>query len=80
LQRSFQLLSQQRYSHKNIGSIAFECGFNSESHFSRAFRAKFHSTPSQIRADAVNARLHHHGKATTSTGYAAGLPNWVRRL
>ncbi|MFC4234802.1 helix-turn-helix domain-containing protein [Thalassospira xianhensis] len=80
LQRSFQLLSQQRYSHKNIGSIAFECGFNSESHFSRAFRAKFHSTPSQTRADAVNARLHHHGKATTSTGYAAGLPNWVRRL
>ncbi|BDW96652.1 hypothetical protein MACH10_23370 [Thalassospira tepidiphila] len=80
LLRSLQLLSQHRYSHKNISTIAFECGFNSESHFSRAFRAKFKITPSQVRADALDARNRYQANDTASSAYAAGLPNWVRRL
>ncbi|KZD00969.1 MULTISPECIES: AraC family transcriptional regulator [unclassified Thalassospira] len=80
LQRSLQLLSQHRYSHKNISTIAFECGFNSESHFSRAFRAKFKITPSQVRADALAARSRYQANNSASSAYAAGLPNWVRQL
>ncbi|WP_336080479.1 helix-turn-helix domain-containing protein [Thalassospira sp. CH_XMU1448-2] len=80
LQRSLQLLSQHRFSHKNIGTIAFECGFNSESHFSRTFRAKFNATPSQVRAEALNALLRDGDTPPSSTSYAAGLPYWVRQL
>lgn len=80
LQRSLQLLSQHRYSHKNISTIAFDCGFNSESHFSRAFRAKFKITPRQVRADALAARNRYQANDEAPSTYAAGLPNWVRQL
>lgn len=33
----------------NLESIAFECGFNSYSHFSRDFRDYFGMSPSQVR-------------------------------
>jgi AraC-like DNA-binding protein len=80
LKRSLELLSQQGYAHKNIGMIAFECGFKSESHFSRAFRSKFGATPSQVRMDAMHAYLKRLETSPNSKQYAAGLPVWVRQL
>ncbi|MEO1094453.1 MAG: helix-turn-helix transcriptional regulator [Cyanobacteria bacterium J06638_28] len=32
-----------------IAAIALQCGFNSQSHFSKHFRAKIGTTPSQYR-------------------------------
>jgi AraC-like DNA-binding protein len=36
-----------------LADIAFGCGFASESHFSRAFRARFGQTPREARAEAL---------------------------
>jgi AraC-like DNA-binding protein len=35
--------------HRNISEIAYDCGFNDLSHFSKAFRTRFEMTPSEWR-------------------------------
>lgn len=34
---------------KSISQVAFECGFNNPSHFSRVFKEKFNTTPSSLQ-------------------------------
>ena len=44
-----ELLAMPEASHRSITEIAFACGFNDSAHFSRAFAARFDTTPSQWR-------------------------------
>jgi len=43
------LLSQP---HRSISEIAFDCGFENLSHFSRVFRQRFGHSPSALRSNA----------------------------
>ncbi len=56
LQRAFQTLSDAAYRHLRVADVATRLGFASEAHFSRAFRATFGHTPSDVRAAAEAAR------------------------
>lgn len=42
-------LQDKRYEAMTIASLAYKCGFSSAPHFSRAFKARFGSTPSEAR-------------------------------
>jgi AraC-like DNA-binding protein len=48
-----RMLRAPRYLAHTITAIAFECGFVDLSHFSRAFRAQYGATPSDIREAAL---------------------------
>jgi AraC-like DNA-binding protein len=52
LLRAFDQLSNSAYSKLRIGQIAYDLGFNSESHFSRSFHSAFGMTPSDVRNSA----------------------------
>jgi AraC-like DNA-binding protein len=47
-----RLLSDRRYDHRTIGSLAFEAGFGDLSTFNREFRRYYSATPSDVRAAA----------------------------
>jgi len=55
--------------HRKIFEIAYEWGFGSEAHFSRAFRKTFGMTPRETRSIM---------RETASAG--AGLQDWLPRL
>lgn len=46
LDHAFQLLSDKS---KNVNEVAFESGFENASHFTRAFKKRYHATPSALR-------------------------------
>ncbi len=52
LHHALQLLSNKN---KTVGEAAFESGFQSPSHFSRAFKAKFGKAPAEMKHDTVPA-------------------------
>jgi AraC-like DNA-binding protein len=41
----------------SISSIAFACGFSSEAHFCRRFKAAFKMTPREVRAQGLSDSL-----------------------
>jgi AraC-like DNA-binding protein len=45
-----RLLASPRSAGRKIIDIAFTCGFGDVSYFNRAFRARFGTTPSDVRA------------------------------
>jgi AraC-like DNA-binding protein len=49
LERAYATLRNPAMSRRTISSVAFECGFSSVTHFSRAFRAAFGISPSDAR-------------------------------
>ncbi len=49
LDRCHRALADANLAHRSVSEIAFEHGFNSAAHFSRAFRARFGMTPRQHR-------------------------------
>lgn len=49
LQRGYEMLTLPRHQGLSIAQIAYTVGFNSQSHFSDAFRRQFGITPSQAR-------------------------------
>lgn len=49
LQRGYEMLTLPRHQGHSIAEIAYTVGFNSQSHFSDAFRRQFGITPSQAR-------------------------------
>jgi AraC-like DNA-binding protein len=53
LAHAYRILSSPRYRDRKILDIALTCGFGDLSHFNRAFRARYHATPSEIRAYAA---------------------------
>ena len=50
LARAYAALIHPAHRHRPIYDIAFDCGFASEAHFSRAFRLFFGLPPSELRA------------------------------
>jgi len=52
LQRGYELLTLPRHQGLSIAEIAYAIGFNSQSHFSDAFRRQFGVTPSRARTAA----------------------------
>jgi AraC-like DNA-binding protein len=57
LQRALRMLSQPAYNKLSIGAVGYECGFSNDSHFSRAFKDRFGTTPRNVRAEAQDAWL-----------------------
>jgi AraC-like DNA-binding protein len=49
LQRAQRLLRDRRYAGIGIAEIAWKCGFNEPSHFTRRFRERFGVAPSRYR-------------------------------
>jgi AraC-like DNA-binding protein len=52
LQRAYELLSYYNVNKRQIGDIAFRCGFDDPVHFARLFRQRFGLTPSELRSSA----------------------------
>jgi AraC-like DNA-binding protein len=50
LDRAYRMLRDERLLSRTITSIAYDVGFNDLSHFNRAFRRRYHATPSDVRA------------------------------
>ena len=78
--RSLRMLSQPVFSHLAIGAIAFECGFSSESHFSRSFKSRFGHSPSQLRAQALGIQNGKESLLSSSNDETAHFSNWIRDL
>ena len=49
LSLAYRLLSDGRFRHRHISSMAFEVGFGDLSYFNRAFRRSYGATPSEVR-------------------------------
>jgi AraC-like DNA-binding protein len=49
LQRALAMLSAPRHDRMKVSEIALACGFNEVSYFNRRFRARFGTSPSQVR-------------------------------
>jgi len=75
-----RMLTQAPHQRLSIIAIAFECGFTSEAHFSRVFRAEYGVPPSRARADAINARASGPNEATGIRPYRTDLADWIRTL
>lgn len=81
LRRAMRLLTQAPYQRLSIIAIAFECGFSSEAHFSRSFRAHYGIPPSKARADAIaSLAASAHTRAKKAQPYRTDLADWIRRL
>ena len=78
--RSLRMLSQPAFNHLAIGAIAFECGFSSESHFSRSFKSRFGHSPSQLRAQALGIQNDKESLLSSSNDETAHFSNWIRDL
>jgi AraC-like DNA-binding protein len=46
---AYGILRNPLHSHRAIGAIAFELGFNDLSYFNRAFRRHYNATPSDVK-------------------------------
>jgi AraC-like DNA-binding protein len=55
--RAHRMLSDARFAHRSIGSLAFDVGFGDLSYFNRAFRRRYGATPSEIRESARRSGL-----------------------
>lgn len=54
LEESASQLANALHQNISITSIAFQCGFNSTAHFSRAFKKKYQQTPREYRRSHLN--------------------------
>jgi len=56
LMRAHRILTDPRFVDRSITSVAFDVGFGDLSYFNRAFRRCYGGTPSEVRAEAQEAR------------------------
>ena len=81
LRRSMRVLSQTLYADQKIGRIAFDCGFTSEAHFSRAFKSHFGVSPSEVRMEALTAQnIAPANPAAGESDYSTRIATWLRQL
>ncbi len=80
MQRSLRMLSQPIFNNYAIGTIAFECGFSSESHFSRSFKSRFGRSPSHVRAESFGVQIDHKTLFNSSDDETAHFANWIHEL
>lgn len=77
LLKSRRMLSQANLDHLTIGTIAYQCGFSSESHFSRTFKERFNISPSDLRGEIHGFRTK---KSIPPEEARSLLPAWVNGL
>lgn len=53
---AYGLISDPRFAHQPISSIAFGVGFSDLSYFNRTFRRRHDATPSEVRAEFIRSR------------------------
>ena len=80
LQRAFQILSTPVYRQLRVGDVATRLGFASEAHFSRAFRALFGHTPSDVRAAAEAARANGRRPQSLPSAASVEYADWLLGL
>ena len=80
LQRSRTLLTAPWLQHLSIGAVAFEVGYSSNAHFSRAFRARFGMTPRQMRTEVRERSSGRDDRRTSEAGISILIPDMVRSL
>ena len=80
LQRAFQTLSNPVYRHLRVADVAARLGFASEAHFSRAFRAAFGHTPSDVRAMAEAARASGQRPPSPASAASVEYADWLLGL
>lgn len=80
LARAMRLLIMPRNRNQTILTIACECGFTSEAHFSRAFRARFGIAPGQARREAQEQMEIVPLASRTVQSYPTVLPDLINRL
>lgn len=80
LARAFHTLANPANRRLRVGEIATRCGFISEAHFSRAFRAAFGLAPSDVRAAALGAQAPRAGAEGASGRSTAEYADWLRSL
>jgi AraC-like DNA-binding protein len=56
LRRAYRLLAGPRAADRSVAAVALEVGFNDPSYFGRVFRRCFGRSPSDVRAEAAQAR------------------------
>lgn len=56
LEAAHKLLTDPKHASWSISAIAFEAGFGDLSHFNRSFRRRYGASPSEVRAEARQAR------------------------
>ncbi len=80
LTAAYTELSTPSRTPRHIYEVAFDWGFNSEAHFSRAFRIAFGLSPSEVRQKAETPPTGMPRKIATPAGAAVGYEDWVRQL
>ncbi len=58
LEKAAALLRDPQWHRRRISEVAAAAGFSDLAHFSRAFRRKYATTPSDIREAARNGHVH----------------------
>jgi len=67
LLRCVRMLEDTTHARRKISDIAWTCGFNDLSHFNKMFRSRLGATPSDLRRETTQARLHPVGPEPHST-------------
>jgi AraC-like DNA-binding protein len=82
LAHAFRLLAAAAQMHRRVADIAFDCGFASEAHFSRAFRRAFGVSPRDVRPQrrvrAATRRARRGG--ARDDGYDSEHSQWLREM
>lgn len=74
LDRAFAVLSRPDGEPGSIAQVAYRCGYASETHFSRSFRARFAMSPREAR------RLAREGMHPVEGAPGLGPHDWVREM
>ena len=56
LAAAYRLLSDPRFAHRSVSSIAFDLGFSDLSYFNRTFRRRHEATPTEVRTQGSGYR------------------------
>jgi AraC-like DNA-binding protein len=76
LDRAYDAITRMKGRGGAVGDIAYAHGFQSESHFSRVFLARFGLRPGDLRARSQGAS----GAAAGEAGFARTLLDWFQRI